>query len=191
MITNILLTGVGGQGILLAAHIIASAAEHARFDVSTNEIHGMAQRGGSVSAMIRYGAEVHSPLILEGTADVLGALEPIEALRYGHYLKPGALAAVSSCPIIPVTVSSGRSTYPADVEERLRKVFGSKLKYLDCDSVALERFGNLKVANTILLGALSNGLDLPPEAWRAAVESCVKPAFVELNLRAFEYGRNC
>ena len=82
MITNILLTGVGGQGILLAARIIASAARSAGFDVTTNEIHGMAQRGGSVTAQIRFGEEVLSPLILEGTADALGALEPIEALRY-------------------------------------------------------------------------------------------------------------
>ena len=88
MITNILLTGVGGQGILLAARIIASAARSAGFDVTTNEIHGMAQRGGSVTAQIRFGEEVLSPLILEGTADALGALEPIEALRYSHYLKP-------------------------------------------------------------------------------------------------------
>lgn len=119
MIKNIILVGVGGQGILLAARIIASAAGHAGYDVTTNEIHGMAQRGGSVTAQIRYGEVVHSPLILEGTADVLGALEQVEALRYAAWLKPGALAAVSAESIIPVTVSSGRASYPGDVETRL------------------------------------------------------------------------
>ena len=128
MITNILLTGVGGQGILLAARIIASAARSAGFDVTTNEIHGMAQRGGSVTAQIRFGEEVLSPLILEGTADALGALEPIEALRYSHYLKPEGAAVVASRPIIPVTVSSGQAVYPADVEERLRNSTIRKLR---------------------------------------------------------------
>lgn len=188
MITNILLTGVGGQGILLAARIIASAARSAGFDVTTNEIHGMAQRGGSVTAQIRYGEEVLSPLILEGTADAIGALEPIEALRYSHYLKPGGSAIVASRPIIPVTVSSGQAAYPADAGERLARTF-PKLKFIDFDAVALEKFKNPKTANTILLGALSTGLSLPETAWRDAVAKCVKPACAELNLSAFEYGR--
>ena len=188
MITNILLTGVGGQGILLAARIIASAARSAGFDVTTNEIHGMAQRGGSVTAQIRFGEEVLSPLILEGTADALGALEPIEALRYSHYLKPEGAAVVASRPIIPVTVSSGQAVYPADVEERLRRTF-PRLKYVDFDAAALEKFNNPKTANTILLGPLSSGLPLPDEAWRGAIAECVKPAYAELNLHAFEYGR--
>ena len=188
MIKNIILVGVGGQGILLAARIIASAAGHAGYDVTTNEIHGMAQRGGSVTAQIRYGEVVHSPLILEGTADVLGALEQVEALRYAAWLKPGALAAVSAESIIPVTVSSGRASYPGDVETRLRECF-SNLKYLDCAGIAAQKFGNPRAANTILLGALANGLDLPEPAWRAAIDECVKPQFRELNRQAFEYGR--
>ena len=131
---------------------------------------------------------VHSPLILEGTADVLGALEQVEALRYAAWLKPGALAAVSAESIIPVTVSSGRASYPGDVETRLRECF-SNLKYLDCAGIAAQKFGNPRAANTILLGALANGLDLPEPAWRAAIDECVKPQFRELNRRAFEYGR--
>ncbi|MDR0933287.1 MAG: indolepyruvate oxidoreductase subunit beta [Victivallales bacterium] len=189
MITNILLTGVGGQGILLAARIIASAAQNAGFDVTTNEIHGMAQRGGSVTAQIRYGQEVLSPLILEGTADAFGALEPIEALRYSHYLKPEATAVVASRPIIPITVSSGQAVYPDNLKERLNKTF-PKLKFIDFDAIALEKFKNIKVANTILLGTLSTGLSLPGNAWSNAIAQCVKSAYVELNENAFEYGRN-
>ncbi len=188
MIKNIILVGVGGQGILLAARIVAAAAVRAGFDVTTNEIHGMAQRGGSVTAQIRYGEEVYSPLILEGTADVLGALEAVEALRYASSLRPGALAVVSRQAIIPVTVSSGQAKYPEDIGDRLQVTF-QRLKYLDCTGLAEEKFGNGRVANLILLGALSNGLDLPGEAWHGAIGECVKPCFVELNRNAFEYGR--
>ena len=123
MVQNIILSGVGGQGILLAAKIIATAAERAGFQVATNEIHGMAQRGGSVTAQIRYGENVFSPLIQEGFADVLASLEAIEALRCAHWLRPGGLAVVSTLRIIPVTVSSGTAKYPSDVAERLKTVF--------------------------------------------------------------------
>ena len=187
MTRNILLVGVGGQGILLAAKITAAAAEIAGYDVTTHEIHGMAQRGGSVTAQIRFGEKVHSPLIVEGEADVLGALEAIEALRYAHYLRENALAAVSTQQIIPVTVSSGKAVYPSDVQSRLEAVF-TNLKYLDCQGIA-EQLGNGKLANTILLGALSNGLSLPVKAWEQAIARGVKPQFVDANLQAFHAGR--
>ncbi len=187
MIRNIILAGVGGQGILLAARIIANAASGAGFDVTTNEIHGMAQRGGSVTAQVRYGEKVHSPLILEGTADVLGALEQIEALRYAHYLKPDGLAVVSRQVIIPVTVSSGKAQYPTDVEIRLQSCF-QHLNYLDCPGMARER-GDARLANTILLGALSNGLDLPVDAWSQAIRNCIKTPLIDANLAAFQAGR--
>lgn len=187
MVKNIVLSGVGGQGILLAAKIIATAAELAGCQVTTNEIHGMAQRGGSVTAQIRYGDNVYSPLILEGTADVLASLEEIEAIRYAHCLKPGGLAVVSRQQIIPVTVSAGKAVYPADVEIRLNRLFPN-LKYLDCCSRALE-IGDIRLANTIMLGALSNGLDLPQDIWNTAIEKCVKPAFIESNKTAFRTGR--
>ncbi len=185
---NILLCGVGGQGILLAAKIIALAAEKAGFEVTTNEVHGMAQRGGSVTAQLRYGDAVYSPLILERQADVLASMEMIEALRYAHFLKPGGLAAVSTQKIIPVTVSSGKMQYPADAEARLREVF-PRLELCDCLDAAI-KMGNAKLANTILLGTLSAGLagiDLP--LWESAISECVKPAFVEANLAAFRFGR--
>lgn len=181
------MVGVGGQGILLATQITARAALLDGHDVKTNEVHGMAQRGGSVLAQIRYGEQVHSPLVPEGTAQVLASLERIEALRFRSFLAPGGLAVVSSQAIVPVTVSSGQAEYPADAEERLRAAF-PRLAYFDAVGIA-ERLCDVRVANVILLGALSTALDIPAAAWEEAVAQCVKPAFREINMRAFEEGK--
>lgn len=185
--TSIVMVGVGGQGILLAAQIIARAALAAGHDVKTNEVHGMAQRGGSVVAQIRFGQKVYSPLVPEGSAAVLGSLERIEALRMKGYLAPGGLAVVSRQAIIPVTVSSGQATYPADAEERLHAAF-PRLAYIDAISVA-ERLCEPRVANVILLGAMSTALPLSMECWAESIGQCVKPAFRDINMRAFEEGR--
>lgn len=184
---NIVLAGVGGQGILLASEIVARAALAAGHDVKTNEVHGMAQRGGSVIAQIRYGTKVHSPLVELGTAQVLGSLERIESLRCADYLAPDGLAVVSSQMVIPITVSSGQAVYPADAEARIRKAF-PRLVYLDAAALAGEA-GNVKCSNVVVVGALSMGLTLPLEAWQQAIRQAVKPRFVEVNLRAFEAGR--
>ena len=185
--TSIVLVGVGGQGILLATQIIARAAIVNGHDVKTNEVHGMAQRGGSVVAQVRYGEHVYSPLVPEGTAQVLASLERIEALRFAGYLAPGGLAVVSSQAIIPVTVSSGQAEYPEDAEDRLRAAF-SRLAYIDAIGVA-EKLCDARVANVILLGALSTALQLPEKCWSEAIAQCVKPAYQEMNLRAFQEGR--
>ncbi|MBP7053318.1 MAG: indolepyruvate oxidoreductase subunit beta [Phycisphaerae bacterium] len=186
--TSVVLVGVGGQGILLASEIVAQTAMVAGFDVKTNEVHGMAQRGGSVVAQIRYGRQVHSPLVSKGTASVLGALERIEALRYADFLAPGGLVVVNSQVITPVTVSMGAARYPDDAEAKLRDQF-DRLIYVDAGAKAIE-LGNIRVANVILLGALSTGLDLPLDAWRTGVANCVKPQYRDLNVQAFEVGRN-
>jgi indolepyruvate ferredoxin oxidoreductase beta subunit len=183
---NILLCGVGGQGILLASEILASAAMNDGFDVKTNEVHGMAQRGGSVLAQVRYGPKVNSPLIEMGTAHVLASLERIEALRFGEYLAPGGLAVVSSQMVVPVSVSSGSAQYPADAEERLKKAF-PKLVYIDAVGLA-KSIGNIKASNVVVLGALSFGLNLSKEAWHEAIRQSVKEKFVKINLDAFEAG---
>ena len=185
---SVVLCGVGGQGILLASEIVAQAARIAGYDVKTNEVHGMAQRGGSVVAQIRYGKQVHSPLVQEGTAAVIGALENIEALRYAQYLAPDGLVVVNSQVMVPVTVSMGVAAYPADAEARLKAKFPN-LVYFDAGSIASE-LGNIRCANVVTLGAVSNALDLPEDAWKKAIETSVKPQFVELNLKAFEAGRN-
>lgn len=184
--TSVVMVGVGGQGILLATQIAARAALANGHDVKTNEVHGMAQRGGSVVAQIRFGDRVFSPLVPEGSAQVLASLERIEALRFASYLAPDGLAVVSSQAIIPVTVSSGQAEYPADAEDRLRAGF-KRLVYLDAIGVA-EKLCDARVANVILLGAMSSALDLPRECWIEAISQCVKPAYREINLRAFDEG---
>ncbi len=187
-ITSVVLAGVGGQGILLASEIVAQAAMLAGHDVKTNEVHGMAQRGGSVIAQIRYGRQVHSPIVQKGTARVLGALEQIEALRYADYLAPGGLVVANLQELIPVTVSMGAAQYPADVPVKLKEQF-PRLITVDAAEVAVE-LGNIRAANVVLLGALSTGLDLPYESWIQSVETCVKAQYQELNLKAFEKGRS-
>ena len=184
---SVFLTGVGGQGILLASEILSNAAMLAGFDVKTNEIHGMAQRGGTVTAQVRYGQKVYSPLICEGDARVLCAFEMAEAVRAAHYLAPSGLAVVNQYRIIPVTVSSGSSTYPQDIKETLRKRF-PRLCYFDATARAAEA-GTERAANVVLLGATSVGLDLPEETWLEAIRKTVKPKFIEVNLKAFTAGR--
>jgi len=185
---SVVLVGVGGQGILLASEIVAQAAMNSGLDVKTNEVHGMAQRGGSVVAQIRFGREVHSPLVARGEARVLGALEQVEALRHSEYLARDGIAVVNAQSIIPVTASAGGCRYPEDVLSMLKEAF-PRLVYLDAAEKARE-LGDMRAANIVLLGALSKGLDLPIEAWHKAIASCVKEKLRDMNLRAFEIGRN-
>jgi indolepyruvate ferredoxin oxidoreductase beta subunit len=185
---SIVLVGVGGQGILLASEILAQAAMLEGYDVKTNEVHGMAQRGGSVVAQVRYGPVVHSPLVARGSAQVLGALEQIEALRFAHFLKPGGLAVVNAQAIVPVSVSSGAARYPADVEVRLRSAF-PRLAFIRAAETAAA-LGNVQATNIVVLGAVSKGLDLPEKAWQEAIAASVKEKFLELNKRAFQKGRS-
>jgi indolepyruvate ferredoxin oxidoreductase beta subunit len=185
--TSVVMVGVGGQGILLATQIAARAALIMGYDVKTNEVHGMAQRGGSVVAQIRFGEKVYSPLVPEGTADVLASLERIEALRFASFLAPDGIAVVSSQAIIPVTVSSGQAKYPSDAEDRLRKTF-RRLAYIDAVGVA-ERLCDTRVANVILLGAMAASLALPDDCWKEAIAECVKPKFKDMNVNAFEEGK--
>ena len=184
---SVVVVGVGGQGILLASEIIAQTAVNAGFDVKTNEVHGMAQRGGSVVAQIRYSEKVYSPLVERGTASVLGSLERAECLRYLDYLLPDGLAVVSSQKIIPVTVSSGTMSYPNVSQEQLQQLF-PKLIYIDAVEKATE-LGNARAANTILLGTMSTRLDLPVESWKDAIRQCVRGQYVDVNLKAFDIGR--
>ncbi|OXU14513.1 indolepyruvate oxidoreductase subunit beta [Sedimentisphaera salicampi] len=186
--TSVVLAGVGGQGILLASEIVAQAAKISGFDVKTNEVHGMAQRGGSVIAHVRFGEKVYSPLAAKGEAKVLGGLERISALRYADYLCEGGLVAVNSQMMVPVTVSMGMGEYPADAEKLLRDKF-ENLIYINASEEA-RKLGNVRAANVVLLGALSKGLDkLSEEAWLEAVKISVKPKFIDLNIKAFKTGR--
>jgi indolepyruvate ferredoxin oxidoreductase beta subunit len=184
--TSIVLAGVGGQGIILASEITAQAAMLAGFDVKTNEVHGMAQRGGSVIGQIRYSKKVYSPLVAKGTAKVLVALEQIEAIRFSDYLAAGGVAVVNSQAIIPVTVSSGAAKYPKNIKQMLDDVF-QKLVFIDAVKIAI-KIGNIRTANVVLLGVMSNHLDLPADCWQKAIESAVEKKYIELNKKAFAAG---
>ncbi len=187
IVNSVILTGVGGQGILLASNILARAALLAGHDVKTNEVHGMAQRGGSVVAEIRYGDKVHSPLLAPVSAIALASLEQLEALRYAHFLASNGTAVVSKLRLVPTTVSSGQGAYPEDMEDRLRRAF-KNLKYIDAPAAAAKT-GNPKTNNLVVLGALSPSLDFAEPIWSRAIEQCVKPKFVDINLEAFNLGR--
>lgn len=180
------MTGVGGQGILLASEITAQAAIISGLQAKVNEIHGMAQRGGSVVSQVKFGEGVNSPLIEEGTADVIMSLEAIEALRYRPLLKKGGTVITSTQKVIPVTVSSGKAVYPEP--EPLLKAAFDNLVIIDAMEMA-EELGEPRAANIILLGAMSKLLPLKEEAWLEAIAACVKPKALEINLKAFALGK--
>ena len=187
---DFLLAGVGGQGTLLASNVLSRIALEAGYDVKKSEVHGMAQRGGSVNTHVRWNAErVYSPLIGLGEADVLLAFEQAEALRYADYLKQGGIAIVNHYTIEPITVTSGGAHYPT--EEELQTLFATVTErlYLVPGTAIAQELGNARTANVVLLGALSTLLDVPREAWLHVIEEQVPPKFVELNRQAFARGR--
>ncbi len=187
-VTNIVLVGVGGQGSVLAGQIIARVATLAGLAVATSEVHGMAQRGGSVLSTVRYGKEVLSPAVPEGAADVLLAFEKLEALRYLNYLKVDGLALVNDQRIVPSVESLKLAPYPDDntIEETLRRRTEHVLIVPGLEIA--QQLGNPALANTVMLGVLSTLLDLPHAEWRQAITELVPPQTLELNLLAFAEG---
>ncbi|MDH7602489.1 MAG: indolepyruvate oxidoreductase subunit beta [Armatimonadota bacterium] len=186
-IVNISLVGVGGQGILLASDILCRVALLAGKDVKKSEVHGMAQRGGSVMSQVRIGEKVYSPLIATGKTHILVSFEKLEALRYAHLLTPDGTALVNDQEIKPITVSSGQADWPNDLNERLREATRN-LKLIPALDIA-QQLGDARVVNLVMLGALSLQMDHDETLWREAITSLVKPRFLELNLKAFEAGR--
>lgn len=187
---SFLLAGVGGQGTILASNVMADAGLAAGFDVKKSEVHGMAQRGGSVNTHVRWDAEgVNSPLIGLGEADVLLAFEEAEALRYAGFLKPGGAAVVNCHTIKPITVTFGGAQYPS--EEDLRAVYARLTEHFNLvpGTAMAQELGNIRVANVILIGAVSTYLDIPTEAWLKVIAARVPPKFAELNHQAFLKGR--
>ncbi|MGI5816568.1 MAG: indolepyruvate oxidoreductase subunit beta [Armatimonadota bacterium] len=189
MVTNVLLTGVGGQGIITASTILSQACRLAGWEVKKSEVHGMSQRGGSVNSYVRFSPDepIASPLIPEGRADVLMAFEPLEGLRQIRQAAEDAVVMVEERRIVPVTVNLPGFSYPEDVLERLR-ASGRDVRSLRATAAAAE-LGEPRAANTVMLGALSTLLELPDDAWRAAMELVLKPNALEVNVRAFEAGR--
>ena len=186
-IMNVSLVGVGGQGTLLASEILCLAGMLSGKDVKKSEVHGMAQRGGSVVSQIRIGEKVYSPLIAVGETNLLIAFEKVEALRFSHFLAPGGFALVNDQEIRPITVSTGQSQWPADLNGMLKTTFKS-FELVPALKAASE-LGNVKALNVVMIGALSNRLDVSDDIWRQAITKLVKPKFLDLNLKAFEAGK--
>lgn len=183
--TNIVICGVGGQGIILASNVLCSVAFSEGLDVKKSEVHGMAQRGGSVITHVRFGKKVYSPLIEEGTSDFILAFERLEALRYLPYLKENGIMIVNDREIPPMSVLVGAVTYPQDIDRRLKK--RGETHFVDATSIAFE-LGNVRAVNIILLGVLSKFLNFKKQSWKEAIGKNVKERFVELNITAFNRG---
>ncbi len=186
-ITNVLLVGVGGQGILLASEILAKVAFQEGCDVKKSEVHGMAQRGGSVSSQVRFGGKVYSPLIKKGEADFLLASEKLEALRFIDYLKKEGLLILNNLEIFPLMVSIGKEDYPKDILFHLKKK-SSQIVQIEATKIA-EDTGNPKTFNLVLLGRLSNFLSFKLSSWEKVIREEVPARTIEANLKAFELGR--
>ncbi len=191
-----LLVGVGGQGTLLASNVLAHVGVRAGFDVKKAEVHGMAQRGGSVSSHVRWGEKVHSPLIGRGEVDYLVAFEKLEALRYVSMLRPGGTAIVGEMRIPPLSVSSGDDVYPDD--EEVRRILGQVTddghaphSYFVPSMRLAEKTGNARAHNIVVLGVLSDFIaQVPPKIWLEVIAERVPKKFIEVNRRAFQMGRD-
>jgi indolepyruvate ferredoxin oxidoreductase beta subunit len=187
---SFLLAGVGGQGTILASNVLAEVALAAGLDVKKSEVHGMAQRGGSVNTHVRWNAErVYSPLIGLGEADFMLVFEQAEALRYAEYLKPGGIAIVNRYTIEPITVTSGGAHYPTAEELKALYCDLTDRLYLVPGTATAQELGNARAANVVLIGALSTFLEVPQQAWLEIIEARVPPRYVELNRQAFKRGR--
>lgn len=182
---NIMIVGVGGQGTLLTSRILGSLAINAGHDVKLSEVHGMAQRGGSVVTFVRYGETVAEPIVEEGQADVLIAFERLEAMRYLQFLKPDGVVIVNDQRIDPITVVTGVAKYPDGILETIQQEH--KLYTVDAMSEA-KLLGNSKVFNIIVLGLAAQHMNFSKEEWLNVIETTVPPKTVEINKKAFEIG---
>ncbi len=184
---SVVFAGVGGQGVILASKVLMETAMNAGFDVRESEIHGMAQRGGSVECNVRFGKSVYSPLIPKGGADFIVAFEMLEALRKIEYLNDTGKLIVNRLQIQPSSVVNGDSVYPTDIEPWIIENVKNQL-FVDT-AEALKTVGNAKALNILMLGVLSQSLDFTVDDWHNAIRSLVKPKFIDLNISAFDLGR--
>jgi len=185
-VTNVLISGVGGQGVILSSEILALAAMAAGRDVKQGEFHGVAQRGGAVFSHVRFGERVHSPLAPRGQVDFLLALERLEALRYAHFVKPGGTVIVNDHKVEPVRMADDRP-YPDEGNDFLREK-GFNVVVVKATEKAIE-LGNYRAANVILLGTLASHLDIPQAVWAETLEGRIPERLLELNRKAFAAGQ--
>ena len=191
---NFLLAGVGGQGTLLASNVVAQVGVAAGLDVKKAEVHGMAQRGGSVNSHVRWGQKLYSPLIAQGEVDYLVVLERLEALRYLDMLRPGGTVLIGEMRIPPLTVSSGDDVYPDDGVIRARVGLKTDRLILVPSLTLAEQAGTARAHNVVVLGALSSQLDgrqegVPVDLWRQVIAARVPQRYLDVNMAAFESGR--
>lgn len=186
MTTNILLTGVGGQGTILTTKILSAGLVKLGYDVKMSEIHGMSQRGGTVNTQLKFGEKVYAPNIGEGEADIIVAFEKVEALRALPTLKKGGRIIMDEREIYSMPVLIGQQEYPHDADETLKKIVGN-VTIIPASKIA-EELGSIRSQNICLLGALIAALDLKGIDWEKLVESSVPPKTVEVNVKAFKAG---
>lgn len=182
---NIMVVGVGGQGTLLTSRIIGKTALDAGYDVKLSEVHGMAQRGGSVVTFVRFGKNVCEPVVEEGEVDVLISFERLEAMRYAHFLKKDGVIIVNDCRIDPMTVVIGAKEYPNNIIEDLKK---EHVVYsLDGLSIA-KQLGNSKVLNSVILGLSAKYIGFSEQEWLDVITKTVPPKTIDINVSAFKAG---
>lgn len=182
---NIMIVGVGGQGTLLTSRVLGKIALTGGYDVKLSEVHGMAQRGGSVVTFVRYGENVAEPIVEEGQADILIAFERLEALRYAHFLKPGGTIIVNDTRIDPMPVVIGAAEYPEGILETLRKSY--RVLSIDASAEAM-KLGNIRVFNTIILGVAAQHMKFSKEEWLQVITETVPPKTIAINQTAFLTG---
>lgn len=184
---NVLIVGVGGQGVLLASELLTAVAVKAGMDAKKSEVHGMAQRGGVVSSHVRFGEKVYSPLIMEGEVDVILAFEKAEAMRWCHWLKKEGTIIINDYRLIPPIASMKGYDYPIDP---LQTVKGrvNNVRVIDAARIA-ESLGNPRLVNTVLLGMLSASLHIEEELWEQVIHAGVPDGTQTLNVEAFKQGR--
>ena len=181
-----LLVGVGGQGAILTAKILVAGLMEAGYDVKMSEVHGMSQRGGSVSTQVHWGEKVYSPVIGPGAADILVAFEKMEAVRYAEFLKPGGVAVINNYELPSSTIAAGLCEYPAGCLEAMESHF--RCVTLDAAAEAM-KLGNAKCMNVVLFGAMAKALGLDHIDWEAVISKVVPQKFLELSLAAYRAGR--
>ena len=182
---NIMIVGVGGQGTLLTSRILGGIAMASGYDVKLSEVHGMAQRGGSVVTFVRYGESVAEPIVEEGCADVIIAFERLEAKRYAHFLKKDGVMIINDQRIDPITVVTGAASYPEGIIEELQK--DNKVFTVNAMEEA-KKLGNIKTFNVIVLGMAAKHMDFDKQAWLDVIARTVPPKTVEMNQKAFLVG---
>jgi len=188
-VTNIFLSGVGGQGTILASNILAEIFLKAGYDVKKAEVHGMAQRGGDVTTHFRFGKKVYSSLIKYGDVDFLLSFEELEALRYINWVKPEGKILINRQEIFPPAVSLGNMAYPKDVEKTFKKYFKNNVWMIDGQGIA-KQLGNAQAANVVLVGAFSNFFpNVKDEQWLDAIKGLLAPKLHDLNIKAFYAGK--